>query len=95
MSYNPTTDFIGLLRLVGSGVRSERMPGLDWVVSALSRMGFITLSVSQTAPTNNQATTAWFQPAIPSWTAEGGTAAVGPDSRGVRSCDADLVGRSA
>ena len=22
MSYNPTTDFIGLLRLVGSGVRS-------------------------------------------------------------------------
>ena len=34
-------------------------------------MGFINLVVAQTAPTNNQATTAWFQPAIPSWTAEG------------------------
>ena len=73
MSYNPLTDFIGLLRLVGSGVRSERMPGLDWVVAALSRMGFINLYVGQTAPTNNQATTVWFQPAIPSWVAEGTT----------------------
>ncbi len=71
MSYNPATDFIGLLRLVGSGVRSERMPGLDYVVAALSRMGFINLSVGQTAPTINQATTVWFQPAIPSWVAEG------------------------
>ena len=73
MSYNSATDFIGLLRLVGSGVRSERMPGLDWVVSALSRMGFISLYVGQTAPTVNQATTVWFQPAIPSWIAEGTT----------------------
>ncbi len=71
MSYNPATDFIGLLRLIGSTVRSERMPGLDYVVAAFSRMGFINLSVGQTAPTNNQATTVWFQPAIPSWVAEG------------------------
>ena len=73
MSYNYATDFIGLLRLVGSGVRSERMPGLDWVVSALSRMGFVNLYVGQTAPTNNQASTVWFQPAQPSWGAEGVT----------------------
>jgi phage tail protein X len=71
MSYNPATDFIGLLRLVGSGVRSERMPGLDYVVAALARAGLFALSVGQTAPTVNQATTFWFQPAIPSWTAEG------------------------
>src|SRR6202041_1879498 len=71
MSYNYTTDFIGLLRLVGSGVRSERMPGLDYVVAALSRMGFINLYVGQTAPTNNQSSTVWFQPAQPSWGAEG------------------------
>jgi hypothetical protein len=71
MSYNPATDFIGLLRLVGSAVRSERMPGLDYVVAALARAGMFALSVGQTAPTVNQASTFWFQPAIPSWTAEG------------------------
>jgi len=71
MSYNYTTDFLGLLRLVGSSLRSERMPGLDWLVAALNRMGLFALSVGQTAPTVNQATTVWFQPAIPSWTAEG------------------------
>ena len=71
MSYNPATDFLGLLRLVGSGVRSERMPGLDYVVAALARAGMFALSVGQTAPTVNQASTLWFQPAIPSWTAEG------------------------
>jgi hypothetical protein len=71
MSYNSATDFIGLLRLVGSGVRSERMPGLDYVVAALARAGLFALSVGQTAPTVNQASTLWFQPAIPSWTAEG------------------------
>lgn len=71
MVYNPATDFLGLLRLTGSGVRSERMPGLDYVVSALARAGMINLYVGQTAPVANQATTVWFQPAIPSWLAEG------------------------
>lgn len=71
MAYNSATDFIGLLRLVGSAVRSERMPGLDYVVAALARAGMFALSVGQTAPTANQASTFWFQPAIPSWTAEG------------------------
>jgi hypothetical protein len=71
MSYNSATDFIGLLRLVGSGVRSERMPGLDYVVAALARAGMFALSVGQTAPTANQPSTFWFQPAILSWSAEG------------------------
>lgn len=71
MSYDPASDFLGLLRLTAGGVRSERMPGLDYVVSALARAGLFTLSVGQTAPTVNQATTVWFQPAIPSWLAEG------------------------
>lgn len=47
------------------------MPGLDYVVEALARAGMIALSVSQTAPTVNQAATAWFMPAIPSFSAEG------------------------
>lgn len=71
MGYNPTTDFLALLRNTGGGVRTEQMPGLDFVVSAMARMGFITLSVSATAPVINQATTVWFQPAVPSWTGEG------------------------
>lgn len=71
MSYSPLTDFLALLRLTAGGVRTERMPGLDYVVSALARAGLINLSVSLTAPTSNQATTAWFRPSVPSWTAEG------------------------
>ena len=71
MSYNPATDFIGLLRLAGGTVSSEQMPGLDYVVSALARAGMFTLYVGQTAPTTNQATTFWLQPASPAWIAEG------------------------
>jgi hypothetical protein len=71
MSYNPATDFLGLLRLTAGGVRSERMPGLDYIIAALARAGFFSLSVGQVAPTVNQATTAWLKPALPSWVAEG------------------------
>lgn len=71
MSYSPITDFLALLRQTSGGVRTERMPGLDYIVAALARAGMITLSVSQTAPIASQATTAWFRPAIPSWNAEG------------------------
>jgi hypothetical protein len=70
MAYNALTDFIALLRLTGGGVRSERMPGLDYVVAALNRMGLFAVTVSQTAPVVNQATTVWVQPALPSWSAE-------------------------
>lgn len=71
MSYDPATDFLGLLRLVSGGVRSERMPGLDYVIAALARAGMFSLSVGQTEPTANQATTVWLKPALPSWSAEG------------------------
>ena len=73
MSYDYTTDFLGLLRLTGSTLRSERMPGLDWAVSALNRMGLFTVAVQQTAPTTNQTTTVWFKPGSPSWSVEGTT----------------------
>lgn len=71
MSYNSTTDFLALLRLTSGGVRTERMPGLDWFVVALARAGFFGLSVSATPPTTNQTVTAWFKPASPSWAFEG------------------------
>lgn len=71
MSYTPTTDFLALLRQTSGGVRVESMPGLDFVVAALARSGLFTISTGQTAPTTNQASTAWFKPASPSWSAEG------------------------
>lgn len=71
MSYNPATDFVGLWRTVTGGVAKGEIPGLDFVVSALGRAGLITVSVSGTQPVANQATTAWFQPASPSYSAEG------------------------
>lgn len=71
MSYNPLTDFLGLLRQASGAATLERMPGMDYVLAAMARAGMITLSVGQTAPTANQATTVWLQPALPSWTAEG------------------------
>lgn len=71
MAYSPTTDFLGLLRQVASGVELERMPGLDYVLAALARAGLFQLSVGQTAPTANQTTTVWLRPSVPSWVAEG------------------------
>lgn len=71
MAYTPTTDFLGLLRQTSGGAVLTRMPGLDFVLDALFRAGMFQLSVGQVAPIVNQATTAWFQPALPSWTAEG------------------------
>lgn len=71
MSYDPSSDFMALLRQTGAGVRFERMPGLDFLLAALQRLGFVNVSVSQTAPTANQPSTAWFKPSMPSWVAEG------------------------
>jgi hypothetical protein len=71
MAYSPITDFLALLRNTGNGVRTERTPGLDFVVAALARAGIITLVSSATAPTTNQSSTVWFLPSSPSWVAEG------------------------
>lgn len=71
MSYEPTTDFVALLRQLSGSVELARMPGLDFVLSALSRAGMINLWSGQEAPTTNLAATVWIMPALPSWTAEG------------------------
>lgn len=71
MSYSPITDFIALLRQTSGGMRTERMPGLDYLVAGLSRAQMFLLWTGAVAPTNNQATTVWLLPASPSWVAEG------------------------
>ena len=71
MSYTPSTDFVALLRNSSVGEEFLSTPGLDYVVSALARAGLINLYVGQAPPVSNQASTAWFVPASPSWTAEG------------------------
>lgn len=72
MSYAATTDFIALLRQTSGGVRTERMPGLDYVMAAMFRAGIFSVAVGQVAPVANQSTTVWFKPApAGSWAAEG------------------------
>lgn len=70
MSYAPATDFIALLRQTAGGVRTERMPGLDYIVAGLSRASMFLLWVGATAPTTSQTTTVWLKPAAPSWASE-------------------------
>lgn len=70
MSYNPLTDFLALLRQTSGGMRSVRVPGLDYVVAALARAGQFIVYVGQTAPTTNQQTTVWLKPSGGSWAAE-------------------------
>lgn len=72
MSYSPATDFLALLRQVSNGgVRTERMPGLDYFVAVMARAGLFAVEVGQTAPIINQSNTVWFRPKVPSWAAEG------------------------
>ena len=70
MAYSPLTDFLALLRQTSGGARVEQMPGLDYVMAALSRAGMFSISVGQVPPTTNQTTTIWIKPALPSWSAE-------------------------
>lgn len=69
--YVPASDFLALLRTTPQGVALARAPGLDIVLAALARANMFRLYVGLSPPTTNQATTAWLQPAQPSWTAEG------------------------
>jgi hypothetical protein len=71
MSYDPLTDFLGLLRRTSGGMRATEIPGLDYIVAALARANLFALSVGSTAPTTNQDTTVWLLPASQSWAAEG------------------------
>lgn len=71
MAYDPTTDFLSLLRNVGGAATFAKMPGLDYVVAAMARAGMFRLWTGQTPPTADQASTVWLQPSLPSWVAEG------------------------
>lgn len=71
MSYNPVIDFLALIRRTSNGARVAEIPGLDFTLAALARAGMFSLSVGQTEPASNQATTLWLRPASQSWTAEG------------------------
>lgn len=71
MVYNPATDFLALWRASGGAVSKVEMPGLDYVVAALGRAGVINVIVQAAAPIANQSTTAWFQTAVPGYSAEG------------------------
>lgn len=71
MSYDPSTDFLGLLRQTSGGMRSVRSPTLDVILLTLSNAGLFDMVVSAAAPVTNQATTAWFIPSDPSWAAQG------------------------
>lgn len=71
MAYDPANDLLALLRQTAGGMRTERMPGLDYLVAGLARAGMFLLSVGQTPPTEDQVNTVWLRPAQPSWAAEG------------------------
>lgn len=71
MTYDPSNDFFALLRQASGGQRFVRSPGMDVVLLALSRAGLFNMEVSATAPTADQASTAWFKPADPSYASEG------------------------
>lgn len=71
MSYDYKTDFLALARQTSGGVRIERMPGMDYVVEALSRADMFKTHVGVTPPTTDQPITVWIRPAPGgSWTAE-------------------------
>src|SRR4029077_5487737 len=71
MPYTPGTDFVALWRNQSGGAATAEMPSLDFVLMALSRAGLVNVTISDTQPTSNQATTMWFRPAIPTYNGEG------------------------
>lgn len=71
MSFNSATDLLALWRQTSGGdVRAGRMPGVDYIVAALSRLGLINVSTGQTEPALNKSTTVWVKPALQSWAQE-------------------------
>jgi hypothetical protein len=72
MSYSPTSDLLALLQQTSGGMRSVRMPGLDWLISGMSRANIFNLWVAQTPPPVAALSTVWFKTAFPnSGAAEG------------------------
>jgi hypothetical protein len=70
MAYDPVTDFLTLARQTSGGVRIESMPGLDYVLVALERMGFCNVWINPSTPPTN-ATTAWLKTSSTSYATEG------------------------
>jgi hypothetical protein len=71
MPYAAGTDFVGLFRAVTGGAKKAEMPSLDFMVAAMQRSGILVVSIGGTQPVANQAKTAWFRPATPSYSGEG------------------------
>lgn len=71
MSYTPNTDYVALWRNQSGGAAKAEMPSLDFIVAALGRAGLITVVTNSMPPTSGQPTTMWFQPANPTYAAEG------------------------
>lgn len=70
MAYAPATDFLGLIRQTSGGARMESMPGLDYVMAALQRIGFCDLWVNPTTAPTDPATV-WLKTSSTDWAAEG------------------------
>lgn len=69
MPYSPLSDFLALLRKTPGGLRTEAMPGLDFVAAALARAGLITAWINPTfAPVST--TNVWLRTSSTSWAAE-------------------------
>jgi hypothetical protein len=71
MTYAAGTDFVGLYRTMTGGTKKAEMPSLDFIVAAMQRAGILVVSIGGSQPTANQAKTAWFRPATPSYSGEG------------------------
>lgn len=71
MAYNFATDLMALIRNTAGGARTVRAPTLDVVIATMARANMFALYVGATAPTSNQAVTAWLKPATQSWASEG------------------------
>jgi len=70
MAYDPAADFLALIRQTSGGARIGSMPGLDYVVAALERMGFCTVWANPDTPPTDT-TTVWLKTSSTSWAAEG------------------------
>lgn len=71
MAYSPTQDFLALLRQTSGGQRLERMPGLDYVMTAFERAGLFNLWVNTTTPpTTDKASTVWLKASVSSFAVE-------------------------
>lgn len=81
MAYDPTSDFLALVRQTSGGTRIASVPGLDFVIAALARAGQFALWVNPTnPPAVNQASTVWLKTSSQDWAGEGSVFLYNPTS---------------